>query len=189
MELKSLNININRIILQRNFFLLVVLIMLLVNAGLVFKLISDEKKTVIIPANLVKEIEITDSKVSVSYVEEMVAFFVPNLLSLNTSDIEFKSKIILQNTHHSFYQAMSNYYREERKKRHEYNLSTHFVMNGIEIDGAEGIARVSGTLHSNFGHNGTKEEQKQYFFKVIYVDNRLLISDFYENVAKGEGDE
>ena len=86
MEKQVMVKNIDQIARQRNFLLLLVIVSVFSVAALSLKLITTEEKVILAPG-LNQEVWTSDKGVSISYLEETSAMYLPLLLDLTSDSI------------------------------------------------------------------------------------------------------
>ena len=186
MEISILANKQKNMLLQRNILLGVCLLTLLGNIILAVCLFKNERQTYIIPANFNKEMLLSNKRLSVSYLEEMSVFYLDLLLGLNEGNISYNSSLILRHIHPSFYNQISKFLAEEKKRYQEYRLSTHFKLTKLDIDDKNLVAEASGVLISYFGNTGKSSDPVSYRIEYDYNAGVLTIKNFtiIKDVAK-----
>ena len=188
MEISILANKQKNMLLQRNILLGVCLLTLLGNIILAVCLFKNERQTYIIPANFNKEMLLSNKRLSVSYLEEMSVFYLDLLLGLNEGNISYNSSLVLRHIHPSFYNQISKFLAEEKKRYQEYRLSTHFKLTKLDIDNKNLVAEASGVLISYFGNTGKSSDPVSYRIEYDYNAGVLTIKNFtiIKDVAKTE---
>jgi type IV conjugative transfer system protein TraE len=178
MEISVLADKQKNLIFQRNISSLVAILMLFANVILSICLISAERQTHIVPAGFSKELVLGNKRLSVSYLEEMTAFYLELLLGLTEGNIDYSSNLILRHIHPSFYSHIASFLEVEQKRYKEYRLSTHFKLSELKIDDVNLIAEAKGLLISYYGNSGKSEDLVSYRISYDYSGGILSIKDF-----------
>lgn len=163
---------------QRNIALAVSCVLMSTSLVLSVCLLNKNERTIIIPATLNRELEFVDNKMSVSYLEEMTAFFANLLLDLTPQNITYKSKQLLKYVEPSSYHTIEKYFLEEVEKHNKYNLATSFTLLEIKVAPETLTAEIRGVLQAKFSE--TESEQQNVTYKIHYKNSgsRLLITKF-----------
>lgn len=172
--------NQNRtLFLQRNILLLITGILLLGNVMLAFATFSRREKTIIVPANLGREVVIEGKDIfDEAYIEEMTLFFSDLLLNLTPQNINYKSSKLLRYVEASAYHKMKEYFVQEGEKYNKYRLSTKFSMNEIKIFGMK--VEITGILSSKFGEDSESNQQRTFVIEYDKHRGKLQIVSFQE---------
>ena len=178
MEISILASEQKNLLLQRNVFGVVSLLALLGNVILAGCIFFNEKQTYIIPAHFNKELLLSNKRLSVSYLEEMTVFYLDLLLGLNEGNISYNSSLVLRHIHPDFYNQISEFLYQEKKRYKEYRLSTHFKLTNLNIDDSSLVAEASGILISYFGNTGKSSDFVKYRIEYDYKAGVLTIKNF-----------
>jgi len=178
MEISILASEQKNLLLQRNILGGVGLLSLLGNVILAGCIFFNEKQTYIIPAHFNKELLLSNKRLSVSYLEEMTVFYLDLLLGLNEGNISYNSSLILRHIHPDFYNQISEFLYQEKKRYKEYRLSTHFKLTNLNIDDNTLVAEASGMLISYFGNTGKSTDFVKYRIEYDYSAGVLTIRNF-----------
>lgn len=170
--------SLKTVIKQRNVLLGLCIILILTSFVLSLCVISKKERIMLIPAGLSREVEFIGSQVSVSYLEEMTAFFSTLLLELTPQNIEYKSKQLLKYVEPSAYHSLKKYFSEEMEKHKKYNLATNFTLLEIKVNPEEVCAEVRGVLGARFTEFGAEEQNVTYKISYRNSRGRLLITEF-----------
>ena len=174
-----------RLYIQRNILLLVVVVLLISNVFLSIWIFGKKEKLVIIPA-IKEEVEIRSGKerFSESYIEQMTIFFIELLLDLTPENIKYKSQILLKHVVPENYHSIAKHYKEEEERHKRYRLATKFDMVGMKIlEGGERV-EIEGVLSSRFGEESMKQKQVKYEVKYKKGVGRLLLEGFRKKEDK-----
>jgi len=162
MNVLAVNKSNQALYLQRNALLILVVILLFSNVVLSIVAFSKQDKTIIVPA-LMEEVSVTGKDIfSESYTEQMTLFFIPLLLDLTPSNIQYKSKVLLKYADSDSYHRFVKYFKDVGAKCKKYNLVTKFDVSSMKILDSGKRVEVKGLLSSVFGENSRKQEQVVY---------------------------
>lgn len=170
--------DINAISKQRNLFVVLFLCAMMIITLLSVVIVSKEKQVVIIPAGFNKELLISDRHVSANYLEEMSHFFANNLLDATPENVSYRSKMVLRHVSPKYYQKVQNHLITQQKKYKDYNLSTSFTVQEIQVFPNRLQAVVEGILHSSFGKGGSKTEKVKFNIKYSFNSGVLMLDEF-----------
>ncbi len=178
MEISILASKQKNLLLQRNILGGISLLTLLGNVILASCIFFNEKQTYIIPAHFNKELLLSNKRLSVSYLEEMTVFYLDLLLGINEGNIGYNSSLILRHIHPDFYNQISEFLYQEKKRYKEFRLSTHFKLTSLKIDDTNLVAEASGILISYFGNTGKSSDAVNYKIEYDYSAGVLTIKNF-----------
>lgn len=178
MEIKTLSYMQNSLRAQRNFAVLICLFLLASNLVLSVLLLNSEKQVILVPPNLEREVALSEEKLNRGYLEEMGTFFLSKMLDLSNHNIDSQSAVVLRHTSPSFYNQMKEFFQSEKQKYAEYNLTTYFIANSIEVIPEQLTVVAKGTLLSQFAGRGKSEEPVTYRLTFDYIGGILTISNF-----------
>jgi conjugal transfer pilus assembly protein TraE len=178
MEISILAGKQKNLLLQRNILAGGFVITLLSNIILAGCIFTQERQTYIIPAHFNKEMLLSNKRLSISYLEEMSVFYLDLLLGLNEGNISYNTSLILRHIHPSFYNQISTFLNDEKKRYQEYRLSTHFKLTKLDVDDKSLIVQASGILISYFGNSGKSSDLVTYRIEYDYSAGVLTIKNF-----------
>lgn len=188
MEIAILADKQKNLILQRNILAGVCVISLVSNLILASCVFMQERQTYIIPAHFNKDMVLSNKRLSISYLEEISVFYLDLLLGLNESNINYNTSLLLRHIHPDFYNQISKFLNEEKKRYKEYRLSTHFKLTKLEVDDKNLIVDASGILTSYFGESGKSSDLVNYRLEYDYSGGVLTIKNFTILKEKKEDD-
>jgi len=178
MEISILAGKQKNLLLQRNILAGGCIITLLSNIILASCIFTQERQTYIIPAHFNKEMLLSNKRLSISYLEEMSVFYLDLLLGLNEGNISYNTSLILRHIHPGFYNQISKFLNDEKKRYKEYRLSTHFKLTKLDVDDKNLIVEASGILISYFGNTGKSSDLVSYRIEYDYSAGVLTIKNF-----------
>ena len=86
--------------------------------------------------------------------------------------------MVLRHIHPDFYNQISEFLYQEKKRYKEYRLSTHFKLTNLNIDDSSLVAEASGILISYFGNTGKSSDFVKYRIEYDYKAGVLTIKNF-----------
>lgn len=161
---------------QRNFLFVLAFALLIINILLCFILVFKKDMVIIVPANLNKEIAISSSGFSQSYIEEMTVFFVHLLLDMTNDNIQYNAALMMKHVAAPAFFLFHHYFEDNTKKYKEYNLVTYFTITEIKINGLNCV--IKGILTSAFGQDSKKEEKISYDIGYKNHSGKLEVVNF-----------
>ena len=178
MDPTQISKKLERAVFSRNVIAGIAVALFVSNVLLSIAVICKNQKTVLVPASFKKDIVISNSEVSTSYVEEMTNFYLTMILEVTPENIDYRFSQVLKYTAPETYHAISKFLKEEATKYKKYNLSTNFVLEEITVNVDELSVKASGKLSSKFSAEGSAQKQVSYEIKYKDVRGRLLIKEF-----------
>ena len=180
MQLNVMNQNIEVVARQRNVFLVLCSLSLVCLLAVSLKLLSISERTILVPG-LIQEAWTSDKKVSSSYLEENAAMYLPLLLDLDSTTIDWKRDRVLAHvavTEENSLKRLSEYFARAKEQYKHFSLSTHFALKKLETNSDELRVRAYGQLISRFGNGGFESEPMIYGLTFEWVSGRLLLKEF-----------
>jgi len=187
MQLHVMKQNIETVARQRSVFMVLCVLSLLCLVTVSLKLLSVSEKTILVPG-LHQEAWISDRRVSPSYLEENAAMYLPLLLDLDTTSIDWKRDRILAHvttTEPDSLKQLSDYFARAKEQYEHFALSTHFALKKLETDATGLMVRAHGQLVSRFGNRGFESEPAIYSLSFEWISGRLLLKEFVK-ISKEE---
>ena len=168
MESKEVIGSIERVVKQRNLFM--VLTLLLAGSCLLIslRLASFDQKVVLVPG-LSREMSVSGSTVSSGYLEETALLFLSHLLDISANDISHKRELVLKYTSYSnpvYSKQINDYFAYATQEYQRFDLSTHFTVKNLEIDQRNMQVIARGVLTSFYGKKG--QETKELVYQVSF---------------------
>ncbi len=188
MQLKVMNQNIEMVARQRNVLLMISVLTLICLLITCIKLLTTSEKTILVPG-LHQEVWTTDKKVSSGYLEESTAMYLPLLLDLDVTSMDWKRDRVLAHVAVTSDNALKNlteYYAKAKLQYEHFSLSTHFALKKMETDTDNLRVRAYGQLISRFGQKGFENEPGVYQISFVWIRGRLLIKEFVKLTREEE---
>lgn len=183
--------NIDQVARQRNFFMVLLLVMSVATALLSLKLASSHQKLVLVPG-LNQEVWVDDGGgVSASYLEETASMYLPLLLDLTADSIEWKKERLLSHVSQSdeqYMRLLNEYFARAKEKYKQFGLSTHFAVKSFEIDSKKMKLKAHGQLTSRFGQRGYESVPAIYGLGFEWVTGKLMLTEFVKLSKDGLSD-
>lgn len=179
MDRVTLDSKHQKVVTQRNIFLLFSVVMSIAIVLLSYLLILKKERIIVIPtvgANL----WIEDTKVSDSYLEKFGAYVANLLLTRTPGDIDQKNKLLLEHIHPSFFHEAKKLLKQDRENTIQSNQSLLFRPARSYIDPLKQTYVSEGELLVFIGKTGEKPscaqaEQKRFTFEFECQGGRLLL--------------
>lgn len=178
MEISILANKQQNLLLQRNLLAVIGGILLLSNLLLGIHILTSERQVYIVPAHLGKDVIVSNKRLSSSYLEEMSIFYLNLLLGLNEANIDYNKDIILRHIHPSFYNHISNFLEQEKKRYQDYRLSTYFKLTKLIVDDKNLSVLAEGILTSYYSNNSKSIDKITYRIEYDYSGGVLTIKNF-----------
>lgn len=178
--------SVEKLVKQRNLFLLLTISLAIISSCLSLKLVSQEERIIILPP-ISSEVMISNKRVSSSYLEQMTLVFLNNLLDLSTADILYKRDMILKYTSHSdagFVKELTEYFASNASKYKDFDLVTYFTVKNMEIKEQENSVIANGILTSRYGKRGYETKAASYYLSYEYSGGYLRLKEFKQVVEE-----
>lgn len=176
----SRNYDLEVIARQRNVFMGVLFIAMGCLLCVSIKLVSLNERVVLVPG-LNQEVWISGEGVSSSYLEEVTSMYLPMLLDLDTTSIDWKRDKIMShvsNSNATYLKKLKEYFSRVKEQYEQFSLSTHFALKKLESSPKQLTVRVHGQLVSRFGDRGFESEPASYGLSYEWIGGRLLLKEF-----------
>ena len=180
MQLNIRNQNIEIVARQRNIFIVLCMLSLICLLIVSLKLLSTNERTILIPG-LNQEAWASDKGVSSSYLEETTVMYLPLLLDLDSTSIDWKRDRIMtyvSNSNELNLKLLTEYFARVKEQYNQFSLSTHFALKKLVTDPEKLKVKAYGQLVSRFGDRGFESEIAAYSLSYEWVAGRLLIKEF-----------
>jgi len=180
MQLNIRNQNIEIVARQRNIFIVLCMLSLICLLIVSLKLLSTHERTILIPG-LNQEAWATDKGVSSSYLEETTVMYLPLLLDLDSTSIDWKRDRIMtyvSNSNELNLKLLTEYFARVKEQYNQFSLSTHFALKKLVTNPEQLKVKAYGQLVSRFGDRGFESEIAAYSLSYEWVAGRLLIKEF-----------
>ncbi len=180
MQLNIMSQNIEVVARQRNIFMVLCMLSLGCLLLVSLKLLSTHERTILIPG-LNQEAWATDKGVSSSYLEETTVMYLPLLLDLDSTSIDWKRDRIMtyvSNSNELNLKLLTEYFARVKEQYNQFSLSTHFALKKLVTDPEQLKVKAYGQLVSRFGDRGFESEIAAYSLSYEWVAGRLLIKEF-----------
>lgn len=184
MEQKIFTSAFDKLLKQRNFFVLISVLLLIGNLLLSITLAQRDTTVVMVPA-LENQMSVSNKHVSKSYLEGMSNMFLSYLLDLSPSTISYKSQQVLKYTTSKGIQNIENYFKEQSEKLKKFKISTFFTPKDLDINENTLEVKAKGILTSYFGSQGSEHKEVEFLLTFAYKGGSLRLDKFLPvNVQK-----
>lgn len=168
--------NLNSILNQRNFLLILSCILsfslMLTSTFLFFR----EERVVVVPAVVEKEFWVDANTVSATYLEQFGSFLGQLLLTKSSYSADVQKKILLRHVDPIYSSVLLERLEKEQENLSKGNGSYVFFITGIEVILEKQGVLLKGNRVFNVGNKVLSEEKECYFLGFSYKDGRLLLN-------------
>jgi type IV conjugative transfer system protein TraE len=165
---------------QRNLFILLCMLSMSICLVLGIKILSNRERIILVPG-LNREVWASKDGVSSSYLEEVAAMYLPLLLDLDYTSIDWKRERLLSHVSQSdavYMKELSDYFARTKDRYKQFSLSTHFAVKKLETNQKELTVKAYGTLISRFGEKGFEIIPAIYGLSFEWIGGKLLLQEF-----------
>lgn len=138
--------NIETVARQRNVFMLLSVLSIATCLILGIKMLSSQERIILVPG-LNQEVWLSKSGVSASYLEEAAAMYLPLLLDLDYTSIDWKKDKLLSHVSQSdtaYMKLLTDYFASTKEKYKQFSMSTHFSVKKLETNPKELTVKAHG---------------------------------------------
>ena len=170
----------DRVVKQRNLFLLLTILLSIAVSSLSLRMLAMEERIIMVPP-LTSEVIISNRKVSSGYLEQMTYVFLNSLLDLSATDVLHKRDMILKYTSNSdagFTKKINEYFAESETKYKNFDLVTYFTVKNMVIDEVKNEVIANGILTSRYGKQGFESTPASYRLKYELSGGYLRLMEF-----------
>ena len=165
---------------QRNLFMLLCMLSMSICLVLGIKILRNRERIILVPG-LNREVWASKDGVSSSYLEEVAAMYLPLLLDLDYTSIDWKRERLLSHVSQSdgvYMKELSDYFARTKDRYKQFSLSTHFAVKKLETNQKELTIKAYGTLISRFGEKGFESIPAIYGLSFEWIGGKLLLQEF-----------
>jgi type IV conjugative transfer system protein TraE len=152
------------------------------------KILSSSERVILVPG-LNREVWTAKDGVSASYLEEAAAMYLPLLLDLDYTSIDWKRERLLSHVSQSdsaYMKELTEYFARTKEKYKQFSLSSHFAVKKLEINQKELTVKAIGTLISRFGEKGFESVPAVYGMSFEWIGGKLLLQEFVKLAVEGD---
>lgn len=172
--------NIETVARQRNIFMLLSMLSMCACLIIGVKLLTSREKIILVPG-LNQEVWTSKYGVSESYLEETAAMYLPLLLDLDYTSIDWKREKLLSHVSSSdeaYMKLLVDYFARTKEKYKQFSMSTHFAVKKLETNPKELTVKAYGQLISRFGEKGYENIPAIYGLSFEWIGGKLLLQKF-----------
>jgi type IV conjugative transfer system protein TraE len=180
--------NIETVARQRNLFMLLCMLSMCICLILGIKIVRNSERVILVPG-LNREVWASKDGVSSSYLEEVAAMYIPLLLDLDYTSIDWKKERLLAHVSQSdasYMQELTDYFARTKEKYRQFSLSSHFAVKKLETNPKELTVKAYGTLISRFGEKGFESTPAVYGLSFEWIGGKLLLQEFVKLSDEGK---
>jgi conjugal transfer pilus assembly protein TraE len=174
---------LSEVIKQRNIacagLLAASLVIIMLSIAVLFK----SRIVVVTPSVIAKQYEISSTKVSKSYLEDMTRDIITTMLNLTPKNVAYSSDAILQMVHPSAYGEVKKELFEIQKDVIDRKVSTVFYPLEISVSEDKLMTQVTGDFSTFVGNSLTSTKRKTFQIAFNYTGAKLTIGGFSEIVV------
>ncbi len=172
--------NIETVARQRNVFMLLSVISMCACLVIGLKVLTSQERVILVPG-LSQEVWTSKNGVSASYLEETASMYLPLLLDLDYTSIDWKKERLLSHVSQSdeaYIKLLADYFARTKEKYKQFSLSTHFAVKKLETNPKKLTVRAYGQLISRFGERGYENIPAVYALSFEWIGGKLLLQEF-----------
>lgn len=165
---------------QRNIFMVLTILSVLICLLLAIRIITSQDKIIMVPG-LNQEVWTSKAGVSSSYLEEAAAMYIPLLLDLDYTSIDWKKERLLSHVSQSdtaYMKALTDYFARTKEQYKQFSMSSHFSIKKLETNPKELTVKAYGQLVSRFGEKGFETIPAIYGLSFEWLGGKLLLQEF-----------
>ncbi len=170
------------LLVQRNFVIVLTLILLVIVFLLSICLVRKSTHMVLVPFGMHDRLDISYRRPQNNYLEAVTRDLVNTMLNLTPSNIDYAYKTVLLYANGTSYGGIKNQLDILKKNVINKKFSTSFYPIAIYPDNTTMTVVVEGILYTYFGQKEVSRDEKTYEIKYNYKAGRLSISGFSEIV-------
>lgn len=179
--------DIENIARQRNVFMALSILSIALCILTSVKLVTSQERVILVPG-LNQEVWASNDGVSASYLEEVTAMYLPLLLDLDYTSIDWKKERLLSHVSQSdsaYTLTLIDYFARVKEQYNQFSLSTHFAVKKLETNPKQLTVKATGQLISRFGEKGFESSEAIYGLSFQWLGGKLLLKEFVK-LAKEE---
>lgn len=173
-----INIQVPKILKQRNLSLVFGVSMLFANILLVFGILNKEQKVILVPPEINKTFWVTNKQVSKEYLEEMAVFLSHLLLDQSPTSSKHKRDMLLKYISPSYYNELFGRIIKQEKYLYQNNISTRFSIKEIEVDSKQNQVFIVGDQENYVADKKVGTVSASYKISFEYKGARYLLTEF-----------
>lgn len=180
MEIDILANKVERITKQRDLFFLLTLVLTASVFLLSLRLATFDQKIVMVPG-INREMAVSGSEVSGSYLEETAFLFLSHLLDITASSAGHRRQLVLKYTSYSkpsYSKAINDYFARVEDQYKQFDLSTHFTVKNMRVNSERLEVIADGILTSWYGKRGQDSQELSYKISFEYSGGFLRLKEF-----------
>jgi type IV conjugative transfer system protein TraE len=144
------------------------------------RIITGQERVILVPG-LNQQLWTSKDGVSASYLEEATTMYLPLLLDLDYTSIDWKKERLLSHVSQSdaaYMRELTDYFARTKERYKQFSLSTHFAVKKLETSPKELTVKAYGTLMSRFGEKGFESLPAIYGLSFEWLGGKLLLQEF-----------
>lgn len=182
MNLATYRSHLEKIISQRNGYLVIASGMLLVCLlqCLIILFLYGREKIVIVPPMVEKSFWVSSHHVSPEYLSEMTMFFCNLRLNMTPENASMQRETLLRYTDPDYYSDLKSRLVQEEDRINEQHISMAFYPVNVKVSSDKLQVMIDGDLKAQVGDASIPTRRVRYLVSYRYDAGRLLIKSFEE---------
>lgn len=180
--------NIETVARQRNIFMALCMLAMASCLVLGIKIVTSQERVILVPG-LNQQVWTSKDGVSASYLEEAASMYLPLLLDLDYTSIDWKRERLLSHVSQSdaaYMRELTDYFARTKDRYKQFSLSSHFAVKKLETNPKELTVKAYGTLISRFGEKGFETIPAIYGLSFEWLGGHLLLQEFVKLQAEAK---
>ncbi|RZI47503.1 type IV conjugative transfer system protein TraE [Rickettsiales endosymbiont of Peranema trichophorum] len=178
MELFRWNNSIDRLVKQRNGFLVVSLGLLIANMLLSGLLFMKDERIIVVPAYFKQSFWVEGHLVSEAYIEEMSLFFTKMMLDTTPDSHQYRKDVILRYVAPEYYHDLEKRLIADARRMQKEGVSTMFAPKQVEVNTKELKSEVVGTLTQYVAGTRIGQSKERYELTFGYSGGVFMLKGF-----------
>jgi len=173
-------VSIETVARQRNIFMFLCMLSMVSCLVLGIRIVASRERIILVPG-LNQQVWTSKDGVSASYLEEAATMYLPLLLDLDYTSIDWKKERLLSHVSQSdaaYMKELTDYFARTKERYKQFSLSTHFAVKKLETNPKELTVKAYGTLISRFGEKGFESLPAIYGLSFEWLGGKLLLQEF-----------
>lgn len=186
MLIQSYTNHLQKLVKARNFLVIGLGCSIFLNlllAGISLRL-SNNTRTILLPAKTHAPMWVEDQKLSVEYLKQMSDYFISLFLNVTPESMPEKQHTILKYVHPNAYGEIKGYLQDELKKIKHHQQSRFFNPVRFEVDESKNIVAVIGDEIHLIGKREAYRERRTYEISFAYNNAQLYLNSFKRKVEE-----
>lgn len=183
MKARYYQMNLAKILQQRNLSIIFGLGMLVTNILLGVLVATNNNKTILLPPQLKQSVWLQGNKVANQYLEEMALWFSHLMLDKNNNNQRFQHNLLLDYVSPQYHARLVSKVLADEKRYQDEGLSTSFYPKNTKTNQARHTVLINGDLVSRVGSKDVVTTSINVMVKFSYLQGKWYLKEFdFQNV-------